>query len=108
MNVEERLDLLEFQLELLFNNTSLSSFIYEYNITRDQYKDIKDIMDSYRNKIYRNEPVNSAEFEQEIYSVIDDRLNGNYRFCETIAKLFMENGQWKEVFPELYGDFLKY
>ena len=31
-----------------------------------------------------------------------------YHFCEYVAKEFMEDRRWEEVFHEIYGSFPKY
>ena len=48
MTLEERVDLLEFQVELLFNNTEVDRFIYESKLTREQYRSIMELMDIMR------------------------------------------------------------
>ncbi len=107
MSIEERVAQLEFQLELLFTNSSIDRFIYESKITREEYQKIMDLMDLYRDAIDSGKPVHHTQFEQEIYNIVPHK-NGYYHFCELIAKLFAENGQWEEVFPALYGELPKY
>jgi hypothetical protein len=107
LNVEERLALLEFQVELLFNNSGLDRFLYETNVNREQYRAIMDLMDVYCEKIGKGEKVSNRTFEQKIYDLIPDK-HGDYRFCETIAQCFMEESRWEEVFPALYGDMPKF
>lgn len=107
MNLEERVDLLEFQVELLFNNADIDRFLYESKITRSQYRALMDLMEEYRKKIGNGESVNHGTFETEIYGLVPEK-NGDYHFCELFAKLLMENGRWDEVFPALYGDMTKY
>ena len=41
----ERLDLIEFRQELLFNNTGIDRSMFEYGITRKQYQSIMNLMD---------------------------------------------------------------
>ena len=107
MDIEERMAMLEFHNELLFENSDLSRYIYETKITREQYQAIMDLMDSYRNRIESGAEVNNSEFEQDIYALVPER-RGDYHFCEIISHLFAENGQWEEVFPALYGHMPKY
>lgn len=103
----ERLDLIEFRQELLFNNSDTDRSIFEYGLTRKQYKLIMDVMDEYRNKIDNNQKCSHAGFEQEIYAIVPDH-EGDYHMCEELAKGFMEEGRWEEVFKSLYGDMAKY
>ena len=106
MTLEERVDQLEFQLELLFNNTDVDRFVYESKLTRKQYRSIMDLMDSMREKIDAGEDINHRDFESTIYKRIPEK-NGDYHFCKFIAKLFAEEGRWEEVYPALYGDMPK-
>lgn len=107
MNIEDRVSLLEFQVELLFNNSPLDRFIFESKITREKYTAIMNLMDSIRNKLDKGQSVHHYTFESSIYEIIPEK-NGDYHFCELIAKLFAEEGRWEEVFPALYGDMPKY
>lgn len=105
MTIEERLDFIEFRQKLLFNNTEVDRMIFEYNITREQYTKIIDLMEKYRFKISNKEEVNNSLFEDEIYNIVE-HLDGNYHFCEYMSKGFMNEGKWEEVFIVLYGDML--
>ena len=79
MEIEERIDLLEFQVELLFNNSAVDRLIYESKITRKQYKSIMDIMDCMRDCIANGKKVNHCNFELRIYECVP-QLNGDYHF----------------------------
>lgn len=105
--IEERLDYIEFRQQLLWENDSLSRFLFECEITEKEYSEIMDIMDELRNKIAQKSEVYSGEFERAIYKIVPSH-KGDYHFCEDIAMLFMENGRWAEVFPALYGGSPKY
>ena len=107
MNLEERIAQLEFQVELLFNNTEIDRLFFETKITREQYRAIMDLMDKFRAKLDAGESVHHYDFESAVYEIVPER-NGDYHFCELIAKLFAENNQWDEVFRALYGDMPKY
>ena len=114
MNLEERVEQLEFQVEqlefqneLLFHNSNIDRYIFETKLTREEYHSIMDLMDQYRKKIESGEKVSHATFEEGIYQRVPKK-NGDYHFCELIAKLFAEDGRWEEVFPALYGDMPKY
>lgn len=107
MNLEERIAQLEFQIELLFSNTDIDRIFFETKITRAQYRAIMDLMDTFRSKLDTGKSVNHYDFESAVYKIVPEQ-NGNYHFCESIAKLFAENNQWDEVFPALYGNMPKY
>ena len=64
-----------------------------------------DLMDILREKIDRKEEVSSIDYESEITKINNDC---DYHDAEIIAKLFMEEGRWEEVFPALYGNSMKY
>ena len=42
--IMERLDFIEFRQQLLFDNDDVSRSIFEYGLTREQYKKIMDLM----------------------------------------------------------------
>ncbi|WP_283721439.1 DUF1878 domain-containing protein [Clostridium perfringens] len=104
--VNERLDFLEFRQDLLFENSNVSRFLFETRTTREQYNAIMDIMDEYRDMIDNGQEVSHHSFERRIYDVIG--CVGDYHFCEGIAKAFMEDSRWTEVFINLYGNMDKY
>lgn len=105
--LEERISMLEFRQQLLFDNDDVSRILFEYKITSQQYRSIMDIMDKYREKIDKRIGVNHHEFEEELYEIVPQR-RGDYHFCEFLARAFMDTGRWAEVFPALYGDMPKY
>lgn len=105
--IMDRLDLIEFRQELLFSNTDLDRSIFEYRITRTQFKAIMNLMDEYRDMIDNGKSCTNAEFEQRMYKILPEH-NGDYHLCEEIAKNFMLDGRWEEVFMNLYGNMPKY
>lgn len=105
--IEERLEFIEFRQELLFNNSNLDRILFEYKITRRQYEGIMDIMDKYRDNLKDKITICKEKFEEEIYNEVP-HIKMNYHFCESIARAFMEQGRWEEVFPAIYGDLAKY
>ena len=105
--VMERLDFIEFRQELLFNNTRMDRSIFEYGLTRSQYHAIMDVMDEYRKLIDNGQACSHHEFENKIYVIVPSRY-GDYHMCEELAKGFMEEGSWEEVFITLYGDMSKF
>lgn len=107
MTLEKRIEQLEFQVQLLFNNTDIDRYLFETNVTKQQYKQLMDLMDIYCQKISNGQAVHHATFEREVYQIVPEH-NFDYHFCELIAKLFMEDGRWEDVFPALYGDMPKF
>ncbi len=107
MTLEERVEQLEFQVQLLFTNTDLDRFLFETNVTNKQYKQLMDLMEAYRKKIDDGQEVHHGTFEEEVGRIVPEH-NYDYHFCEQIARLFMEDGRWAEVFPALYGDMPKF
>lgn len=105
--VMERLDFIEFRQELLFSNTGLDRSIFEYGLTRNQYRAIMNVMDEYRDLIDNGQSCSHHGFENKIYDIVPSH-NGDYHMCEELAKGFMEDGRWEEVFMTLYGDMPKY
>lgn len=105
--LEKKIEMLEFRQQLLFDNDDLSRLLFEYNITHQQYRDIMDLMDSYRDDIDNNRNVDNSAFEDAIYKIVPEH-SGDYHMCEYLARAFMDTGRWEEVFPALYGDMPKY
>ncbi|HFK1537577.1 TPA: DUF1878 domain-containing protein [Bacillus cereus] len=101
--LEERLAHIEFRQQLLFENTGLSRFLFECNVTQLEYRAIMDVMDSYRVKIGRGEEVSSHIFEQEIYEAVPSH-RGDYHFAEGLAQGFHNERRWEEVFQTLYAN----
>nr|DAT90055.1 MAG TPA: Protein of unknown function (DUF1878) [Bacteriophage sp.] len=118
MNIEElskRVEQLEFREGLILENSEVSRILLEYNITRDEYRQIQDVMEDMRNKIENGISVSSVEYETAIQDIFGGFIVASHRtpaieyhFCEFIAKAFWEDGCWKEVFQTLYGDNMKY
>lgn len=106
--LKDKIEHLEFKQQLLFNNSNVDRLLFEYDIEKDEYNQIMDIMDEFRNKIFKKDDrISHAEFENKILKLLD-RDNIDYHFCEYIAKAFMDDGRWEEVFPALYGHMPKY
>lgn len=104
-NLLKEIDFVKFRFELLFDNSESCRYIIEREFTREQYGKIMDLMDETRNKIDNNEEVSSAEFENKLKQIKNDC---DYHDAEILTRLFMEEGRWEEVFPALYGEFIKY
>lgn len=87
----------------------------EYHVTKEEQQKIMDVMDKYRTYIANGIDVYHADFEKDIISIFGGNIPAmhhnpaiEYHFCEFVAKDFMEDGRWEEVFPALYGSFVKY
>lgn len=104
--LEERISMLEFKVQLLSENSNISRLLFEYNISHQEYVKLMDLMDELRNTIEKGEKIHHGNFEQKVYEIIEK--DGDYHFCESLAQSFMEDGRWEEVFPALYGDMPKY
>ena len=62
--IMERLDFIEFRQQLLFDNDDVSRSIFEYGLTREQYKRIMALMQDYRERIERGEKCGHGGFEE--------------------------------------------
>lgn len=107
VELEKRLDLIEFRQQLLFDNDEVSRLLFEYGITHEQYRKIMGLMDEYRQQIANNQEVSHGAFEEAIYKIVPEHAS-DYHMCEYLARAFMEVGRWDEVFPALYGKMAKY
>lgn len=107
MELEERLDFIEFRMDLLRTGTEFCKFIYDCNITRQQLAELHSVMRNIQEKIDNGEEVNHAKYETEVLNIVDNRTL-DYHFCELFAKLLWEEQRYEEVFPALYKDFMKY
>lgn len=103
----EKIDFISFRQQLLFDNDEVSRILFEYEVNEQESRCIMDLMDSYREKLSRQEPVNHSQFESEVYAIVP-HLAGNYHFCEMLAQAFHDDERWEEVFPALYGALPKY
>lgn len=101
--VDERLDFLDFRQQLLFDNDDVSRILFEYQITKQEYTEIMNLMEKMRERIIDKQTVSHSAFEQRIYAIVPS-CKGDYHFCKFIAKAFMDEGRWEEVFPALYVD----
>lgn len=104
--LENRLEMAEFKLQLLYDNTDTDRLLFDYDISRNQYVKLMDLMNKFRNKLENGEEVSHASFESNVYTITG--REGDYHFCEYLARSFMEEGRWEEVFPALYGNMAKY
>ena len=87
----------------------------EYGVTKDEQRKIMDVMDKYRIRISNGENVSYSEYESDIISIFGGNRQAmlrqpaiEYHFCEFVARDFMEDGRWEEVFHALYDKFPKF
>lgn len=108
--LKEKIDFLEFRIDLIASTTNVNKILYEYNVNRSQYNEIMDLMDEVRNELDKHKTYNHVTFEQRmkrIFPAKDDPCH-DYHFAEEIALAFLEDGRWEEVFPALYSDTPKF
>lgn len=104
---EDRLDFIEFRMDLLRKGSELANYLYDCKINRKQYDSLMDIMQSFRDRIDNGEMVSSSEYEAKILDVVRD--NGqDYHFCESFARMLWEEDRFTEVFETVYKDSQKY
>ena len=108
--LKEKIEFLEFRMELVASKTHVSQLLYENNVNFDQYKMIMDVMDEARKALAKNKEYNHAIFETQFKSIFPEENDNRseYHFIENITRAFMEDGRWTEVFPALYGEMPKY
>jgi hypothetical protein len=107
MDINERMDYIDFRMNLMREGTDFAKYIYDCEITEEQLKRMYDIMDSYRTRIDNREEVSSVEYEADILSIVD-RMKHDYHFCESFARLLWEDERYEEVFEALYKDSQKF
>ena len=105
--LREELDLLRFQIGLLFENTEFTRFLYECKITRTEARDLVEKMEEYRDIIDNGGKVTSSKIESDFYATVP-RLYGDYHFCESYTQLCWEDDRFEEVFESAYGKFPKF
>ena len=107
MNVEERLDFIEFRMDLLREGTEFAKLIYDCNVTKSQLDELYDILDDIQGKIDNGLDVSSSEYESQVLNVVDHRKL-DYHFCESFVRLLWEEQRYEDVFPALYKDSNKF
>lgn len=101
----EKVEMLGFRTELLAEDTNIARLLLETNIGREQYTSMMELMEEFRRKIDNGEDVSHIEFEMRIAEITG---NIDYHFAELVARSFMEDKRWEEVFSNLYGHMTKY
>lgn len=95
--LQERLDLMEYQIELLLEDTPYSRFVVQHKLTRNQ----ADILDDVLRTIEKdNTSYNSDKFENEV----SEKLGSDYNcgFCEQFARNCYKSGVYENTIFELY------
>lgn len=105
--LQERLDLIEFRMDLLFSDDPVSRLLYEAKITRNQEQNLVDLMSKYREMIDADEKVISSRYETEVFEILP-QIGNDYHFCESYAKLCYDDGRWQDVFEALYKNNIKF
>jgi len=95
--------------------TQIESLFREYKITKSEQVKIMNVMDKYRELISKGDRVNHAQFEHDIMLIFGDYIGAtmhkpmiDYHFCEHVAKSFMEDRRWEEVYQAIYGSWPKH
>lgn len=111
-NLEKEVDLLKkeiekmkFRFELKQVDSNVNDVLYDYDIDREQYGKIMDLMDEYKKRINANKEVSHSAFENQIKNIVPEY---DHHFAELMAQAFMDDGRWEEVFQALYGNMMKY
>ncbi|MEB8804922.1 DUF1878 family protein [Bacillus cereus] len=105
--IKERLELLEFRQQLLFENTEFARFLFEMEVTKEQLNRIYDLMDALSEEIREEKLVTHSAYEQQIYEIVPAK-RGNYHFAESISQILHEGSRWPEVFEHVYGSMEKF
>ena len=103
--LKKEIEKMKFRFELKQVDSNVNDVLYDYDIDREQYRKIMDVMDECRKRIDANEEVNHSVFETKIKEIVPEY---DYHFAELIAQVFMDDGRWEEVFPALYSNMAKY
>ncbi|PPA87912.1 DUF1878 domain-containing protein [Brevibacillus laterosporus] len=107
LDLNDRLDFIEFRQELLYENSPFSRLLFHYKFTRQQYNSLLELLDEYREKIDNNEKVVHSTFENRIYA-ISEECKRDYHFVESLTRHLYDAGRYEEIFVALYGGLAKY
>lgn len=102
MNIEERIEQLEFQVELLYKNRTIDRFLFESKVTRSQYSHLIDLLDYVSDKICKGEEVSKDFFEDEILSIVPEKREDD-NFCKLFAEYWQDEYQNSKVCEYFYG-----
>lgn len=107
MDLETKLEDIEFRMDLLREGSELAKYLYDCKITRKQMSDLYKYMDSLRQKIDSGESISSPEYEGGVLGIVGTG-NLDYHFCELFAKLLWEEQRYEEIFEEVYKNHMRY
>lgn len=85
----------------------VAEVVKDYNVSQDELKKIHDVMDEVRSTLREKGKYSPAEFERKIKGAMKGNRNEqyiDYHFVKEMARAFMEDDRWAEVYPALYGD----
>ena len=103
--LKKEIEKMKFRFELKQVDSNVNDVLYDYDIDREQYRKIMDVMDECRKRIDANEAVSHSAFETQIKNIVPEY---DYHFAEFMAQAFMNDGRWEEVFQVFYGNMAKY
>lgn len=96
---------LVFQMELLKSlvdpeRDPFAYLIFENRLSKEQYNDILNTMNTFNERIAKGIRISKAKFESEIYSIVPSR-SGDFHFAEDIVGSLKDSGKYKAVHEEL-------
>lgn len=107
MTVEEKLKHLEFKMNLLYEGSEFSRFLYDSDITKEQLDLIYDVLNAIQEKMDHGEDVSSSMYESQVLGIVDNRRL-DYHFCESFLKFLWQDRCYEELFPALYSGNIKF
>lgn len=107
MNLEQRLEEIEFRMDLVRQGTDLSLYLYDCKITKNQLESLYSLMQKYRDDIDNGKEVFSSKYETEVLKIVDTP-ELDYHFCESFAEMLWQQKRFEEVFETLYKDNNKF
>ncbi len=107
MELNERLDRIEWRQELLFNNCSIDRLLFQYDVTREQWEQISDLFEQLIQEVEKGNVISSYNYETKIHKIVPQHKY-DYHFAEYIAQSLYEDDKYTEVFYELYKDSQKH
>ena len=102
MNIEERIEQLEFQVKLLYKNRAIDRFFLESKVTSTQHSHLIDFLDYASDKIRKGEEVSKEFFEDEILTIAPEKREDN-NFCKLLAECWQKEYPNSRVSEYFYG-----
>jgi len=96
---------LVFQMELLQDlvdseRDPFAYLIFENRLSREQYQDILDYMDSLNERLAEGIEISRNEFESRIYQIVPSR-EGDYHFAENIIRTLNKSLRYEDIYEKL-------